>query len=151
TTDEESTGTTAEVYLPPSVLVEGRVDGHAQGQAAGRATGPRARIRVAPPPKPVPDPPVDSLDGVPAGHRDGPVGSGPPATLLPRRTPGSSGITDVPDQHADQRSRRRELATPWWEDGAQQEPRTESQQAESQQVPAGQAPSDTSAFFAARS
>ena len=37
--------------------------------------------------------------------------------LLPRRTPGSSGITAVPDQPAAQppQRHRRELATPWWE------------------------------------
>jgi signal transduction histidine kinase len=156
--DEESTGTTAEVYLPPSVLVEGLAEGFAEasaegsvaGPAATRAAGPRARVRVAPPQESVR--PVDSPDAVPAAaHRNG---AGPPATLLPRRTPGSSGITDVPTQPAEQQRRRRELATPWWEKNAvQQEPqRTEPQQAEPQQAPASpQAPSDTSAFFAARS
>ena len=141
TTDEESTGTTAEIYLPPSVLVE-------------------ALVRV-PPPNAIPDRPVDSLDGVPAGHaaaqpavsvetsqRNG--GAGTPVTLLPRRTPGSSGITDVPAQPAEQQQGRkgRELATPWWEkDGVRQEP----QASEPQPEPASaQAPSDTSAFFAAR-
>jgi signal transduction histidine kinase len=143
TTDEESTGTTAEIHLPPSVLVE-------------------ALARV-PPPNAIPDRPVDSLDGVPAGHaaaqpaasvetsqRNG--GSGTPVTLLPRRTPGSSGITDVPAQPAEQQQgrKRRELATPWWENGAQPQP-PEPQRPEPQQAPAAaQAPSDTSAFFAAR-
>jgi signal transduction histidine kinase len=143
TTDEESTGTTAEIYLPPSVLVE-------------------ALVRV-PPPNAIPDRPVDSLDGVPAGHaaaqpavsvetsqRNG--GAGTPVTLLPRRTPGSSGITDVPAQPAEQQQgrKRRELATPWWENGAQPQP-PEPQRPEPQQAPAAaQAPSDTSAFFAAR-
>ena len=143
TTDEESTGTTAEIYLPPSVLVE-------------------ALVRV-PPPNAIPDRPVDSLDGVPAGHaaaqpavsvetsqRNG--GAGTPVTLLPRRTPGSSGITDVPAQPAEQQQgrKRRELATPWWENGAQPRP-PEPQRPEPQQAPAAaQAPSDTSAFFAAR-
>jgi hypothetical protein len=148
TTDEESTGTTAEIYLPPSVLVE-------------------ALVRV-PPPNVIPDRPVDSLDGVPAGHaaaqpavsvetsqRNG--GAGTPVTLLPRRTPGSSGITDVPAQPAEQQQgrKRRELATPWWENGAQPQPPEpqppEPQPPEPQQAPAAaQAPSDTSAFFAAR-
>ena len=153
TTDEEGTGTTAEVYLPPSVLVEGfaaaAVPGGAAarpvaGPAAAAATAPRARVRVAPPPETVR--PVDTPDAVPASHRNG---SGLPVTLLPRRTPGSSGITDVPDQPAEQqRPKRRELATPWWEkDGVRQEP----QASEPQPEPASaQAPSDTSAFFAAR-
>jgi signal transduction histidine kinase len=168
TLDGESTGTTAEVYLPPSVLVEGFAEGSAEGSVAGpaaaRAAGPRARVRVAPPPEPVR--PVDSPDVVPAAHRNG---SGPPVTLLPRRTPGSSGITDVPAEPAEQQRTRRELATPWWEkNGVQQEPQqtepqqtgpqqtepqqTEPQQTEPQPEPAAaQAPSDTSAFFAARS
>ncbi len=168
TTDEESTGTTAEIYLPPSVLVERLVVGPAAGPAAARATGPRSRVRVAPPPKAVPDRQVDSLDDVPAGQaaaqpaasvetslHNGSGGFGPPVTLLPRRTPGSSGITDVPAQPAEhqQGRKRRELATPWWENAAQQEPQQpEPQQPEPQQAPAAaQAPSDTSAFFAARS
>jgi signal transduction histidine kinase len=159
TTDEETTGTTAEVYLPPSVLVEGSV----KGPAAAKPAGPRASVRAASSPKAVLHRPVDSPDAVAAGqaaaqpaaavetsHRNGSGGSGPPVTLLPRRNPGSSGITDVPAQPAEdqQRRQRRELATPWWENGVQQEPR----QAQPQQAPASaQAPSDTSAFFAARS
>jgi signal transduction histidine kinase len=170
TTDDESTGTTAEIYLPPSVLVEALVPGAAAGPPAPRTAGPQARVRV-PPPNAVPDRPVDSLDGVPAGHaaaqpaasvetsqRNG--GSGTPVTLLPRRTPGSSGITDVPAQPAEQQQgrERRELATPWWENRAQPQPQPpqpqppEPQPPEPQQAPAAaQAPSDTSAFFAARS
>jgi signal transduction histidine kinase len=157
TLDGDSTGTTAEVYLPPSVLVEGFAQGSAKGSVAGPAAAwaaaPRARVRVAPPPEPVG--PVDSPDVVPAAHRNG---SGPPVTLLPRRTPGSSGITDVPAEPAEEQRTRRELVTPWWEkNGVQQEPQqtepqpTEPQQTEPQQAPAApQAPSDTSAFFAAR-
>jgi hypothetical protein len=159
TTDERSAGTTAEVYLPPSVLVEGLVAGpaaspapvSAAGPAAARAVGlvgPQARVRVAPPSEPVR--PVDSPDAVPASDRNG---FGPPITLLPRRTPGSSGITDVPAQPGGQAPKRRELATPWWEKGGvQQEPEpAEPQPTERQQAPAAaQAPSDTSAFFAAR-
>jgi hypothetical protein len=102
-------------------------------------------VWVAPPPEPVR--PVDFPDAVPAAaHRNG---SAPPVTLLPRRTPGSSGITDIPAQLAEQERKRRELATPWWEkNGVQQEP----EQTEPQPEPASpQAPSDTSAFFAARS
>jgi signal transduction histidine kinase len=142
--DDQSTGTTAEVYLPPSVLVEGS----AARPVAARPAPPRARVRVAPPPEPVR--PVDSPDAVPASHRDG---SGPPVTLLPRRTPGSSGITDVPAQPAEQPPKRRELATPWWEkNGVRQEPPPAAPQpAEPEPEPAAaQTPSDTSAFFAAR-
>jgi hypothetical protein len=84
-----------------------------------------------------------------SANQNGSEGSGPSVTLLPRRDPGSSGITDVPDQPAEQQPRRhrRELATPWWESG-----QSATQAAEPKQAPA-QTPavSDTSAFFAARS
>ena len=146
TSDEESTGTTAEVYLPPSVLVEGFAAGSVPAPAAAPAAVARARVRVAPPPEPMEPPvPVDPPDAVPpvspAAHRNG---SGPPVTLLPRRTPGSSGITDVPAQAAEQRQRR-ELATPWWEkNGVQHEPEPAAGTRPSA------APSDTSGFFAAR-
>ncbi len=148
TPDEESTGTTAEVYLPPSILVEGLAAAAVPPAAATPAAVPQARVRVTPPPEPMEPPePVDPPDAVAAEplvayHN----GSAPPVTLLPRRTPGSSGITDVPAQSAEQRERR-ELATPWWEkNGVQHEP----EQPEPQPEPAPPAPSDTSGFFAAR-
>jgi hypothetical protein len=74
----------------------------------------------------------------------------PPITLLPRRDPGSSGITEVPAAPAQQQPRRhrRELATPWWETQNQPEPKQEPPEAPA--TPAA-AVSDTSAFFAARS
>jgi hypothetical protein len=75
--------------------------------------------------------------------------SGPSVTLLPRRNPGSSGITDVPAPPAEQQPQRhrRELATPWWENGQQTKESPEPQPVR-EQTPAA---SDTSAFFAARS
>ncbi|ORV39294.1 histidine kinase [Mycobacterium conspicuum] len=125
---EESIGTTAEVYLPPSVLVEG------VAAAPAPAAVPQARVRVLPP---APVQPPDAVSPAPAAaHRNG---YEPPVTVLPRRTPGSSGITDVPAEPKEERQRR-ELATPWWEkNGVQQEP-----------AEPAQAPSDTSGFFAAR-
>ncbi len=150
TPDEESTGTTAEVYLPPSVLVEGFAAGPVAAPTAAPAAVPRARVRVAPPPEPMEPPePVEPPDAVPA---EPPVahgnGSAPPVTLLPRRTPGSSGITDVPPQSAEEQQTRRELATPWWEkNGVQHEPEQPQPQPEPEPP---QAPSDTSGFFAAR-
>jgi signal transduction histidine kinase len=145
TPDEESTGTTAEVYLPPSVLVEGLAAAAVLPAAAAPAVVPQARVRVTPPPEPVE--PVDLPDDAVAAtaHRNG---SAPPVTLLPRRSPGSSGITDVPAEAALQRERR-ELATPWWEkNGVQHEPEQPEPQPEPEPPPA---PSDTSGFFAARS
>jgi signal transduction histidine kinase len=156
TPDEESTGTTAEVYLPPSVLVEGFAEGFAAGPVPARAAAPpavaRASVRGAPPPEPMEPPgPVEPPDAVPAAaHRNG---SGPPVTLLPRRTPGSSGITDVPAQSAErQQQERRELATPWWEkNGIQHQPeQTEPPKPTEPEPAAPQAPSDTSGFFAVR-
>ena len=139
---EESIGTTAEVYLPPSVLVEGLEAGPIPVPAAV----PRARVRVVPPPLPMEAPaPVEPLPAEsPAAHRNG---YEPPITLLPRRTPGSSGITEVPADAAEERARR-ELATPWWEkNGVQQEPTEPPPPVEPEPA---QAPSNTSAFFAAR-
>src|SRR6202012_5466621 len=73
----------------------------------------------------------------------------PPITLLPRRNPGSSGITEVPAAPADQpRRHRRQLAKPWWESQAKPEPKQPPSKAPA--TPAA-AVSDTSAFFAARS
>lgn len=138
---EVGSGTTAEIYLPPTVL-----DGVAP--AAVEAAGSWAPPLFAPgaePPGPQAEPEPE-----PAPRN----GSGPTVTLLPRRDPGSSGITDVPAPPAPELPRRgrRELATPWWEGGAQAE--SDAPKApETPKVPeAPEAPavSDTSAFFAAR-
>jgi len=147
TANEAGSGTTAEIYLPPAAL---------EGTAVVPAAAPRLRERpVAPlaaaaeqalrqtvrqtvkkeaPPEPI----AQNGFGNP---------SGPPITLLPRRSPGSSGITDVPAQPPEQPPprRRRALATPAWHNGDTQEP----EQAPAQAVV--QTASDTSAFFAARS
>jgi signal transduction histidine kinase len=154
TPDEQSTGTTAEVYLPPSVLVEGLAAAPVAAPPAASAGVPRARVRVSPPPEPVnPPAPVDPPDAVPpvspAAQRNG---SRPPVTLLPRRTPGSSGITDVPAQSAEEQQTRRELAIPWWEKSGVQHPAEQAAPPEltEPEPDAPQAPSDTSGFFAAR-
>nr|WP_204804070.1 sensor histidine kinase [Mycobacterium riyadhense]VTO95129.1 sensory histidine kinase CreC [Mycobacterium riyadhense] len=140
---ESGTGTTAEVYLPLSVLVEGQEGQAAQeGQAgqAGQPPKPRGGVFIISPPKAKPAQPA----GAPAAHarasdQNGSQTSGPPVTLLPRRNPGSSGITDVPDQPVEPQQRpKRELKTPWWEDGFQQEHKP------------AKAATDTSAFFARR-
>ena len=82
-------------------------------------------------------------------NQNGAEAPGPSLTLLPRRDPGSSGITEVPAPPAEQlpRRHRRELATPWWEGGQQAEPAPEPEQPAAKPA----AVSDTSAFFAARS
>ncbi|OBB67500.1 sensor histidine kinase [Mycobacterium sp. 852014-50255_SCH5639931] len=127
--NETGSGTTAEIYLPPTIL---------EGAARPvRAT----RIRAVSSPSAQLAAPVEERRPEPAIQHaaDDPV---PPVTLLPRRNPGSSGITEVPADEQPQRHRR-ELPTPWWESGTPAEP-------DPKPAPARTA-SDTSAFFAARS
>ena len=145
--NEAASGTTAEIYLPPTVL---------SGTAAARAAGPRARAVSSPSTQLANAIATTDPAGEAAGHhtvdtasdRNGSVTPATPITLLPRRNPGSSGITEVPAAPAKQpRRHRRELATPWWE--AQKQPKAKQAPPEAPATPA--AVSDTSAFFAARS
>ena len=91
---EADSGTTAEVYLPPTVLT-----------GAGEPSTPREPAGVAPAVVPLPEPPAAGSDYV----RRSEVTSRTDAietqrlpvdqssvTLLPHRSPGSSGITGVP-------------------------------------------------------
>ncbi|ETZ32566.1 hypothetical protein L843_4155 [Mycobacterium intracellulare MIN_061107_1834] len=115
--NETGSGTTAEIYLPPTVLT---------GLAAAESAAPRHIRAVSSPSAKLASaiaapPPADDArrhDGTrePAA-RNAPPAPGPSVTLLPRRNPGSSGITDVPAPPAEPPPprRRRELATPWWE------------------------------------
>lgn len=148
--NESGSGTTAEIYLPPTVLA---------GRAAAEEAAPRHIRAVSSPSAKLasanPDPAED------AGQDDGTLEpaarTGPSVTLLPRRNPGSSGITEVPAVPApaaeQQPSRqRRELATPWWENAPTPAPAPEPEPkpAPPPAQPA-RAASDTSAFFSARS
>lgn len=161
--NEAGSGTTAEIYLPPTALT---------GLAAVESAAPRHIRAVSSPSAKLASaiatpPPADD-----AGRRDGthepaartaPPAPEPSVTLLPRRNPGSSGITDVPAPPAEQPPprRRRELATPWWEGAPQAAPaaRPADPAPAPEPPPAEPAPeptplraaSDTSAFFAARS
>ncbi|BBZ73725.1 hypothetical protein MPRS_48180 [Mycobacterium paraseoulense] len=138
--NETGSGTTAEIYLPPAIL-----EGAAQPVRTARiraVSSPSAQLAAAiAAPEPTAEPSVQ-----PAGEKPA-----PPVTLLPRRNPGSSGITEVPAQPAEQppRRHRRELPTPWWESGAPAAPVTPAEP-EPKPAPARTA-SDTSAFFSARS
>ncbi|OBA70547.1 histidine kinase [Mycobacterium sp. 1554424.7] len=151
--NEAGTGTTAEVYLPPSVLA-----GSAGPQGRpGSVSSPSTKLANA----------MATTDpaGEPTGHivaepanQNGAEASAPSVTVLPRRNPGSSGITEVPEvpevpapAEPLPRRQRRELATPWWE-GGQPEPTPEPEpRPEPEKRPAKPAAvSDTSAFFAAR-
>jgi signal transduction histidine kinase len=136
---EAGSGTTAEVYLPQTVL-----EGH---HAARAAASPSTELAAA---TAAVDAPAEPVHPNEPAHEppNQPAQTGPPITLLPRRTPGSSGITDVPAQPDGQRPRRgRELATPWWQAasaGNSAEPKLAPEQARASAV------TDTSAFFAAR-
>ena len=157
--NESGSGTTAEVYLPPTVLA---------GLAVAESAPPR-HIRAVSSPSAEPAG-ADAAAGTTAvddtGQDDGPQepaartapdASGPSVTLLPRRNPGSSGITEVPAPPAEQQPRRqrRELATPWWEGTPQPAPTPDPEPAPAQPAPQpaqpARAASDTSAFFSARS
>nr|WP_174704928.1 ATP-binding protein [Mycobacterium lepraemurium] len=140
--NESGSGTTAEVYLPPTVLA-GRVVAEPSGPRHIRAvSSPSAKLASA---IAVPAEEGGRHDGTqqPAarGTRNAGDASTPPVILLPRRNPGSSGIADVaavpaPPAEPQPRRQRRELATPWWESSPAPKP--------------ARAASDTSAFFAAR-
>src|SRR6202008_285265 len=78
-------------------------------------SAPRANPGSATPAPPAAEPEPTNQNG----SENGSEVSGPSVTLLPRRNPGTSGITDVPASPAKQLPRRNrpELATPWWENG----------------------------------
>ncbi|CAM4463939.1 sensory histidine kinase CreC [Mycobacterium basiliense] len=144
---EAGNGTTAEVYLPRTVLVEGQRPGDAGASGDTRARPPRAFV-VTPPSAP----PAHAAEPVAAvaSHQSGAGQPVPPVALLPRRSPGSSGITDVPGEPVEQQQRppRRQLKTPWWETGVQREPGQAAEPAPRSGQPTSA--SDTSAFFARR-
>lgn len=94
--NESGSGTTAEVYLPPTVLA-GRVVAEPSGPRHIRAvSSPSAKLASA---IAAPAEEGGRHDGTqqPAARGTRNVGdaSTPPVTLLPRRNPGSSGIADV--------------------------------------------------------
>jgi signal transduction histidine kinase len=139
-TEQQRSGTTAEIYLPPSVLT--RAD---QGYQA-----PRPRAAVRPAVSPAADRPVASSD-----YRDSPDlaaaadtternGSHPtesPVSLLPRRKPGSSGITGAPPDEPEWLPRREPPP-----------PRREEREEAVEPTPEPPAApvSDTSSFFSSR-
>ncbi|HEY0229250.1 MAG TPA: ATP-binding protein [Mycobacterium sp.] len=114
--DEAGSGTTAEIYLPPAVF-EGTAVAAAPQRRAGAVSSPSAKLASAIPAREAATESPEVAEQRPAPQPLSHNGSGapvPPVTLLPRRSPGSSVITGVPDQPAAQRPRR-ELATAWWE------------------------------------
>lgn len=155
-----SRGITAEVYLPPHLLTDGPVEQLAPPQHPPVAPAPPYVRPTEPQPyRQYEEQPYEPEQYQP--YEPEPAEADPVVSLLPRRTPGSSGITGVPAGSAAQPPAdtggervRRELPQPWWE----AEDQTEDQIAEGLDDPAGElepvvektTPADTSAYFAAR-
>ena len=148
--NEAGSGTTAEIYLPPTVL-EGAAQrgGAAKRAGTGRLVAQRQTRRAAG----APETAEDRTRQARAGNTERLCRTGPPVTLLPRRNPGSSGITEVPAQPAEQQPRRhrRELPTPWWESGSRFPDHAGARAGAPAPAQTTRAASNTSAFFAARS
>jgi signal transduction histidine kinase len=162
--DEAGSGTTAEVYLPTSVLEA--TDAGAPQRRVGAVSSPSAKLASAIPGREagaIPTTEVAEQRAAPQpANRNGSGAAVPPVTLLPRRNPGSSGIAAVPDEPAAQLPKRprRELATPWSQgqdrpapNGPPPAPAPKAPSPALNRAPKPAPPravSDTSAFFAAR-
>jgi signal transduction histidine kinase len=141
---DDGSGTTAEVYLPPNVLVgEGGAPPRAGTGVALSRTPVADEARPAPAVHRARDAEPTAALAEPS-DRNGSYPSESPATLLPRRKPGSSGIAGVstaPAASGAERLPRRERPELWWEAGAEEAPKQA----------AAEAVSDTSAYFSSRS
>jgi signal transduction histidine kinase len=127
--DGSRSGTTAEVYLPPAVLVG------AEGYAGPRPAAPPRRVTTVEEAVAAADYGESAEFAAPPqpAERNGSHSPESPVTLLPRRTPGSSGITGTPVRPVEPAEQ------PLEPDEAPTEP------------PAAQPVSDTSSFFSSRS
>ncbi|MCV7227279.1 sensor histidine kinase [Mycolicibacterium komossense] len=142
-------GTTAQLYVPP-VLWEG---------ATTSAPAPEFVESTEAEPvetEPVAEAPISLFEEVrpevAAREEDAPAAV-PEAsvTMLPRRSPGSSGITGLPAESPFQepdRPAKRPLPVPWWMDA--DEAAEESPADETPAAPEAPAPVNTSGFFASR-
>src|ERR1700728_1383261 len=141
--EEARSGTTAEVYLPPTVLASAD-----EGPSA-----PREPAAVASAVAPLPEPPtaVPDYDDGPeftsltdATERNGSQSTESSISLLPRRRPGSSGITGVPAAPP-------ERPVPGWVGDREPPPVPHEDPVESApEQPAAQPVSNTSSFFGSR-
>lgn len=161
-----SRGITAEVYLPPHLLSYRETEEPTPPPYHAGPSHPEAYEHYQPDEPQLPE----TYESAGAHERyeahepyqDSPEsGPGPVVSLLPRRTPGSSGITGLPagspvrppaDDEAGRE--RRELPQPWWEADEQaadqlREP-AEDAFAEPEPVIEKSSPADTSAYFGAR-
>lgn len=117
-------GTTAELHVPPGLL-EGMAG---EVFAAPAPAEPSARSGAGQP---------ESRPWSPTGGSPTGAGIGEPAGLLPRRSPGSSGITGAPE--------RPDHAQQWW-GGQQPQPAGDARPGAAEPGP----PADTSGFFGSR-
>ncbi len=137
-TEQARSGTTAGVYLPATLLVGADAGGAAPRETA--AVRPEAPVDRSPAPDDGDTAGLAALVDTPERNGSHPTES--PITLLPRRRPGSSGITAAPADQPDRPSRRvpqlrrREKVV---------EPTTEIPE-----TPAAQPVSNTSSFFGSR-
>lgn len=158
-----SRGITAEVYLPPHLLTVRPLE------QLSPALAPPAQPYLAPAEQPQPAPhgyeaepyeyePEPEQSYAPYEEAE-PAEPGPVVSLLPRRTPGSSGITGVPAEQPAQPPTapervRRELPQPWWEAEDQGAGQSDAPAPNPHRAPAPVvekfAPADTSGYFAAR-
>jgi signal transduction histidine kinase len=130
--EDARSGTTAEIYLPSTVLVS--LDA---GSTAPRETTPEAAFAEPPaPPVAVPDGTSDLAPFADTGELIGSDSAEPSISLLPRRRPGSSGITGAPAASPDQG----------------EQPAVAPQEADdpTPNRPAAQPVSNTSSFFGSR-
>ncbi|MCV7401905.1 sensor histidine kinase [Mycobacterium fragae] len=141
-TEQRRSGTTAEIYLPPRLLV-GADDGYAAPRpaAAPRPGAPvRAEQPVAAPDYPDSREANDLAAAADTAERNGSHPGEAPISLLPRRSPGSSGITGAPPRREPPPPPRREPPPPRREDTVEPTP----------EPPAAQPVSNTASFFSSR-
>ena len=139
-TEQARSGTTAEVYLPATLLV-GADDGYVAPRATA-AVGPDVSAPADHSPAPDDSDTAGLAALVDTPERNGSHSTESPITLLPRRRPGSSGITGAPADQPDRPSRR---VPPLRRREKVVEPT-----AEIPETPAAQPVSNTSSFFGSR-
>lgn len=152
-----SRGITAEVYLPPHLLTVRPAEELASAPAFTPSAAPYV-AHAAPSRPEAYEPATDPQHDEPSEAAE----SGPVVSLLPRRTPGSSGITGVPVAQPEQPAQppldaehgRRELPQPWWESeeqgAAPAVPSAPQPQRAAEPAAERVSPADTSGYFAAR-
>ncbi|MFL0276066.1 ATP-binding protein [Mycobacterium sp. SMC-19] len=175
-----SRGITAEVYLPPHLLTVRPAVESERSPMLAPAVQPYFAPAEPAQPEPYEAAPYEAepYEAAPYDYEPEPepyqsyepaedvdtAEPGPVVSLLPRRTPGSSGITGVPSEEPAQpeppaqpaaaERGRRELPQPWWEaeeHGGGQGAPVPGPQRVPEPVAETFAPADTSGYFAARS